>query len=398
MKKNNITPVGIDTISFYTSNYALDLAALAVERQIDPQKFLVGLGQRKMAVPPPGEDIVTMGASAALRALQDTDKNQIEILLLATESGIDQSKAAGIYIHDLLGLSSRCRVVELKQACYAGTLGLQLTMPYLRENPDKKVLLVTTDVARYGLRTPGESTQGCGAVAMVLGANPRVLAIDPEFGVVTENIMDFWRPNYRDAALVDGKYSSRMYLNILEKTWGQYQEQSKRAFSDVDYYCYHTPVSRLAEKAHSYLSKVSGNTATTEELLFEQVRHSLEYSREIGNCYTASLYLGLSSLLDHAETDLLNKRIGFYSYGSGCVGEFFSGIIQPGYRQVLDTAYHQAMLKARVLLSYAEYESYYNFSYPTDGQDVEIPRYQTGEFRLARINEHKRIYESTGTR
>lgn len=398
MKKNKGPSVGIDTISFYTSRYWLDLALLAIKRQIDPQKFWQGLGQRKMAVPPPDEDVVTMGASAAKRALAEVDLAQVELLLFATESGIDQSKAGGIYIHDLLGLSSRCRVIELKQACYAGTLGLQLTLPFLRENPDKKALLVTSDIARYGLGTPGEPSQGCGAVAMVLSADPRILAMDPEYGIITENIMDFWRPNYRDAALVDGKYSSRMYLQILEKTWLQYREKSQRAFQDLDYYCYHTPVSRLAEKAHSYLSKLGGmeNFPGVDKL--EQVTASLEYSREIGNCYTASLYLGLTSLLDHEQEKASGKRVGFYSYGSGCVAEFFSGVVQGGFEKALDTAYHQASLQSRVPLSYEEYEEFYNFTLPMDGGTHSLPRYQTGAFRLAQINEHKRIYESTSAR
>jgi len=338
-----------------------------------------------------------MGATAAQRALQNIDREQIDLLLFATESGIDQSKAGGIYIHDLLGLSSRCRVVELKQACYAGTLGLQLTLPYLRENPDKKVLLVMSDVARYGLATPGEPSQGAGAVAMVLGAEPRILALDPEYGVVTENIMDFWRPNYRDAALVDGKYSSRMYLQILEKTWQQYSDRSQRRFQDLDYYCYHTPVSRLAEKAHGHLNKLSGAETLSEAALQAGMNDCLEYSREVGNCYTASLYLGLVSLLDHSQGAAAGKRIGFYSYGSGCVAEFFSGVVQPGYEAALHTAWHQESLKARTALSYEEYEAFYNFPYPTDGGTHEVPRHQTGAFRLAHISEHKRIYESTGS-
>ncbi len=395
MRKPNSPTVGIDTISFYTSRYLLELAMLAEVRAIDPQKYRIGLGQYRMAVPSPDEDIVTMGASAAKRALREVDLQQVEMLLFATESGIDQSKAAGIYLHDLLGLPPRCRVIELKQACYAGTLGLQLTMPFLRENPDKKVLLIASDVARYGLGSPGEPSQGCGAVAMVLSANPRVLSLEAEYGVVTENIMDFWRPNYRDAALVDGKYSSKMYLNLLEKTWKQYLERSQRGFKDHDFYCYHTPVSRLAEKAHCFLNKIAGTAEITESALLQQLAHTLAYSREIGNCYTASLYLSLASLLDHTDEDLLGKRVGFYSYGSGCVAEFFSGVIQPGYQQVLDRSFHQQQLQGRQGLSHAEYEAFYNFSYPTDGREVEIPRYQTGAFRLARISEHKRIYEST---
>jgi len=156
---------------------------------------------------------------------------------------------------------------------------------------------------------------------------------------------------------------------------------------------------------HDIVTKMPlGNAAakrSLKELLAEadlllQLRPSLEYSRDIGNCYTASLYLGLASLLDHHQQEALGKRIGFYSYGSGCVAEFFSGVIQPGCQAVLDTAYHQDLLSSRTSLSYEEYESFYNFSYPTDGRNVVIPRHQTGAFRLAQINEHKRVYESTG--
>ena len=207
--------VGIDTLSFYIPAYVLDLALLAKARGIDVSKFHSGLGQLKMAVPPPDEDIVTMAANAALRAVRDVDLSQIEMLLFATESGIDQSKAAGIYVHDLIGLPKRCRVIELKQACYSGTMALQLALPYLRAYPNKKVLLVASDIARYGLGTTGESSQGCAALAMVLSANPRLLSLEPEYGIITENVMDFWRPNYRSEALVEGKYSSKLYMSML---------------------------------------------------------------------------------------------------------------------------------------------------------------------------------------
>ena len=385
--------VGIDTIAFYSSHYALDLASLAVVRGINPDKFSVGLGQYKMAVPAPDEDIVTMAANAALRAVRDVDTSAIEMLLFATESGIDQSKAAGIYVHDLLGLSERCRVIELKQACYSATLALQLALPFLRQHPDKKVLLVASDIARYGLKTPGESSQGCGAVAMVLSADPRILALEPEYGVVTANVMDFWRPNYLDEALVEGKYSSKLYLTMLEKSWQQYQALSGRGFSDHKYYCYHTPVPRLVEKAHQHLAKVNGVSGLSQEYLQEQIALSLQYGRDIGNSYTASLYVGLAGLLDLVSADLANERIGFYSYGSGCVAEYFSGVVQPGYKQVLDTDFHQNILSNRTELTYPEYESFYSFDYPKDGSTCQLPRHKTGQFRLAAIQEHKRIYE-----
>ncbi len=385
--------VGIDTIAFYTSRYALDLMVLAEARGVDPDKYSVGLGQHKMSVPAPDEDIVTLAANAASRALKHIDPQSIELLLFATESGIDQSKAAGIYVHHLLGLSERCRVIELKQACYSATLALQLALPFLRQHPDKKVLLIASDIARYGLGTPGESSQGCGAVAMVLSANPRILALEPEYGVVTDNVMDFWRPNYSDQAFVEGKYSSKLYLNMLEKSWQQYHAWSGRGFEEHDYYCYHVSVPKLVEKAHQHLAKITGQEKLTDEVLNAHIGHSLEYGRKIGNSYTAALYVGLTSLLDLAPEDLSGKRIGFYSYGSGCVAEYFSGVVQPGYKTVLDTAHHQQMLKERTTLKYPEYEAFYSYSYPEDGSHCETPRYQSGMFRLSGIRDHKRIYE-----
>lgn len=385
--------VGIDSLSFYSSHYKLDLAELAKSRGLDAEKFSSGLGQYHMAVPSPDEDIVTMAANAAWGAVRDMDTSSIELLLFATESGIDQSKAAGIYVHDLLNLPERCRVVELKQACYSATLALQLALPFLRQHPDKKVLLVASDIARYGLGTNAESSQGAGAVAMVLSAHPRIIAFEPEYGVATANVMDFWRPNYSAEAFVDGMSSSRLYMQMLEKAWNQYRELSKRDFHDHAYYCYHMPVPKLVEKAHQYLVKITGGAKLSEEGLQQQIGHALEYGRKIGNSYSASLYVALTSLLDLLPEDLAGKRLGFYSYGSGCVAEYFSGIVQPDYRKALNTAHHENLLAKRASLSYDEYKTFYTYPYPEDGSACEIPVYTTGKFRLAAIRDHKRIYE-----
>lgn len=389
--------LGIDTIAMYTPRYALKLETLAQARNIPSDKYTNGLGQYIMSVPPPGEDIVTMAANAAKEALKDTSLNDIEMLLFATESGTDQSKAAGIYVHDLLGLPERCRVVELKQACYSGTMALQLALPYLLANPTKKVLLIASDIARYSLHTAAESSQGAAAIAMILSANPRVIAIEQEYGVVTENVMDFWRPNYMHEAIVEGKYSSKLYLTLLEKTWHQYRALSGRSFADHAYFCYHVPVPRLVEKAHHVLLKINGYDHLPPEVTIPQIEYALAYGRNIGNSYTAALYVALTSLLDLVPEDLAEKRIGFYSYGSGCVAEYFSGVVQSTYQQGLSKEYHTELLSTRKLLTYDEFAEFYHFAYPEDGSDLTIPMYNTGAFRLAKFSGHKRLYEKVDT-
>jgi hydroxymethylglutaryl-CoA synthase len=157
-------------------------------------------------------------------------------------------------------------------------------------------------------------------------------------------------------------------------------------------FCYHLPFTRMAEKAHERLAKLCGVGASKEELA-AQIADSLRYNRISGNSYAASLYVGLASLLDHSAEDLAGRRLGLFSYGSGCVAEFFSGVLQPGYRDRLLTAAHRQMLDSRIPLTYRQYEDIYNLPFPTDGGEHHFSRYRTGPFRLAGVKGHRRLYE-----
>ncbi|HPG39751.1 MAG TPA: hydroxymethylglutaryl-CoA synthase [bacterium] len=384
---------GIEAISFYTSHYFFDLKNLAEERQTPVDKFYHGIGQEKMAAPPPDEDVVTLAANAAYQVIQKVDAEKIDTVIFATESGIDQSKSAGIYVHSMLGLSRNCRVLEVKQACYSAAAGIQLALPYLLLHPDRKVLLVAADIARYGLGSAGEPTQGAGAVAMVLSSQPKIIAFDQETGIYTEDVMDFWRPNYREEAFVDGKFSIKMYLKSLYEAWQQYTDRSGSRFDDFYRFCYHLPFSRMGEKAHFHLAKHIGREDFSEEYLLGQINETLQYIKIIGNTYAASMYIGLMALLENSAQDLAGKKIGFFSYGSGCVGEFFSGQVLPGYQQYLLAEQHRAFLQNRTELNYEEYKKFYLYSIPQDGGEYLTPRNKTGLFRFAGLKEHKRIYQ-----
>lgn len=395
-KNSEKSCVGIDAIAFYTPSYALDLHSLATAQDTDASKYHRGLGQYQMSIAPPDEDIVTMAANASAKALKHVDPNSIDMVILATETGIDQSKAASIYVHQLLKLSPQCRALEVKQACYSGTAALHIAAAMVQQNPSSKILVVMADIARYGLNTPAEPSQGSGALAMIVSQNPRILALDPENSFHTQDVMDFWRPNYREEALVEGQYSAKVYLNVLEKVWKDYQKKSQRSFDDHSYYCYHAPVSRLAEKAHNQLYRsATGKTLSSKEL-HQQLSYALHYNRLVGNCYTASLYLSLISLLETAPKDLTDARIGFYSYGSGCVGEYFSGVVQPTYKKMLGEG-HYGQLRARKRLSYETYREFYQTQLPEDGSEHIIQHQSKTQFRLSGIKAHKRLYQTNST-
>ena len=274
--------VGIDDISFFSSGMYLSLSTLAAHNGEDPDKYRVGLGQERMGVPAQDEDVVTLAANAARPLINDNNRDQISTVLFATESSIDQSKAAGVYVHRLLGLGHNCRVVELKQACYSATAAVQMACGLVARKPDSQVLVIASDIARYGLGTPGEATQGCGAVALIVKAKPRLLEVHAESGCYSEDVMDFWRPNYRDTALVDGKYSTIIYLKALRQSWKNYREDGGLAFDQFSRFCYHLPFTKMGEKAHRKLAVTNGVQMNSQPLVThfrmtaQQARHRIE--------------------------------------------------------------------------------------------------------------------------
>ncbi|MDR0406543.1 MAG: hydroxymethylglutaryl-CoA synthase [Holosporales bacterium] len=384
--------VGIDVLTFSTGHYVLNLTDLAAARGVDPQKYTIGLGQDLMSVPSPQEDIITMGVEAGLRVLEKIpDKNSIRLVLFATESSIDQSKSAGIYAHHFLGLSSACRVVELKQACYSATVALQMAAAVVRQNPKDKALIIASDVARYGLKTSGEPTQGCGAVAFVVSSNPRLFALENVVGLYTHHIMDFWRPNGQDTACVNGRYSTVAYLEALEKAWIDFRYNGGVSLEEIAFTCYHTPFTKMAEKAFTRHVKVAELKRNTEAHTF--LKPALLYGRQLGNSYTSSLYMSLLSLLETTSQGFSGARLGFFSYGSGCVAEFFTGIVSPRYKDVLFPQEHASALAQRALLTVPEYEAFYVQA--CSSAFTQEACYKTGPLCFLGVKDHQRQYGFT---
>ncbi|MEI3614689.1 hydroxymethylglutaryl-CoA synthase [Pseudogracilibacillus sp. SO30301A] len=382
--------IGIDKIGFYIPQYYVDMNKLAEARGVEPEKLTIGIGQEKMAIAPITQDPVTLAANAALQILDDESLEKIDFVMFGTESGIDQSKSAGVYVHQLLGLRPDARTIEMKQACYGATAAIQLAKGHIALNPESKVLVLASDIARYGLHTAGEVTQGAGAVALIISANPRIMALDDISAYLTKDIMDFWRPTYSDVAFVDGKFSNEQYLAFFGQVWKEYKEKSGLSIADFEAICYHLPYTKIGLKALRTILE-EGSTDVQEKLK-DNYHISTLYGRKVGNIYTASLYLSLLSLLDQKELEA-GARIGLFSYGSGAVGEFFSGILQSNYRDFLKIDHHTNLFNNRTELSVSKYEMVFEESLPTDGSSVDVDTTNDpAPICLTGINEHMRQY------
>ena len=383
--------VGIEDLGFATASNVFPLAALAEANGVDVGKYHIGIGQEAMSVPGPDEDVVTMGAAAAAPLLAGRDLSRIRNLLFATESGVDQSKSAGVFAHALLGLGPACRVVELKQACYGATSALQMAAGIVARNPEQEVLVIASDVARYEIGSSGEPTQGAGAVALLISARPVILELEPASGLYTEDVADFWRPNYLDTALVDGPLSVSAYLRALEHAWDDYTAQGGHRFERFDHLCYHQPFTKMAVKAHARLRRHVG-APDDAEAATAQIADTLPYNRLVGNSYTASIYIGLLSLLERRD-DLAGRRIGFFSYGSGCVAEFFGGVVGEGYRTALRPELTRAAIESRRPVDHATYLELMRSADYSDGGEHLVPAGAgTAPFRLTGVRAHQRLY------
>ncbi|HHG7830902.1 TPA: hydroxymethylglutaryl-CoA synthase [Streptococcus pneumoniae] len=383
--------IGIDKIGFATSQYVLKLQDLAEARGIDPEKLSKGLLLKELSIAPLTEDIVTLAASASDSILTEQERQEVDMVIVATESGIDQSKAAAVFVHGLLGIQPFARSFEIKEACYGATAALHYAKLHVENSSESKVLVIASDIAKYGIETPGEPTQGAGSVAMLITQNPRMMTFNNDNVAQTRDIMDFWRPNYSTTPYVNGVYSTQQYLDSLKTTWLEYQKRYQLTLDDFAAVCFHLPYPKLALKG---LKKIMDKSLPQEkkDLLQKHFDQSILYSQKVGNIYTGSLFLGLLSLLENTDSLKAGDKIALYSYGSGAVAEFFSGELVEGYEAYLDKD-RLNKLNQRTALSVADYEKVFFEEVNLDETNsAQFAGYENQDFALVEILDHQRRY------
>lgn len=384
--------IGIDKIGFAMPKYFLDIADLAKARNINANKYVKGLLQLEMSIAPITQDIVTLGATAASEFLTEEDKKNIDMIIIGTESGIDQSKSASIFIHSLLGLSPFTRAIEVKEACYGGTAAIAIAKNHVVSNPESSVLVITSDLAKYGIGATGESTQGAGSCAMLIKKDPSILILNDDNVYQTRDIMDFWRPNYSDFPHVDGHFSTKQYLDCLETTWNEYSKKFNKSLDNFEAICFHLPFPKIGLKGLNTIVPKQENE-NLKDKLNENFHTSIIYNQKVGNIYTGSLYLNLLSLLENSKSLSSGDNILMYSYGSGAVCEIFSVTLVDGFEKRLRSD-RMADFDARVKLSIEEYEKMFFEKIELDGNgNSSFISDDDSLFSLEKIENHMRIYK-----
>ena len=373
--------VGIDSMYVYVPQLHVDNSELAVARNEDPKHYTEGLGVNTFAIPGPNEDQASMAATAAYRLMEAAKISPEDLFRIdtPTESGLDASRALVSDVVGMLeqvyGRGSLSHVLgyEQKFACVSGMERFLDTAAWLAAewNPRKYGLVLATDVAKYNLNSREEPTQGSAAAALLIGTDPKILEIIPGAigSAIRHEMGDFKKPGGRTIALVDGAKSYASYLSEMKDAWLNFNlsvrkiafmkpKADESVLDHVSKAVYHNPHKKMVMGAyasllvHEWRSLPRWKEVVQEigdepsrggmsdvgyymsgpyqdfrrkfmksprylESFDEKIGSSTKAPELVGNSYSASVFVGLDSILENDESDLAGQNVILCGYGSG---------------------------------------------------------------------------------
>lgn len=356
--------LGVEAANAYVGRVALDVRKLFHARGLDLGRF-DNLMMVQKSVNLPCEDPVTNAVNAAkpiLDRLTGEQRDSIEAVIVGTESGLDYGKPISTYVHHYLGLSRRCRSFEVKHACYGGTAALRTALGLLSGSPrpQARALVIAADAGGSVVGMPyWEPSHGAGAVALLVGPGPEVLDLDPgAAGLYSYEVMDTCRPR-SDLAVGDSDLSLLAYLECLERSFADYQAVVPAAdiIDSFDHLAFHTPFGGMVKGAHRHLMRRVKRMSpeAIESDFLARMAASLVMPARVGNTYAAGLFVALLSLIENGDFRE-PRRVGLFSYGSGCASEFYSGVVSAEAPALLAQYRMAERLDARHQLAVDDYD------------------------------------------
>lgn len=368
MRQRFIMPVGIDDLAIYIPKLYLDYRDFAEARGIDPQKLEYGIGIRKMTIVDTNQDSACMAANACLKLMQRNhlEPDDIGRLYVATESGLDESKAMNSFVVGMLeqiyGEDSFEHVggIECKFACVSGSYALYDNANWIRaeENNNKAAIVVVSDIAKYDVGSSGEYTQGAGAVAMLIKEVPRLLSFDPKVTSTTiKNEYDFYRPFGKETPLVNGTYSNLLYLIQVRKAFDSYKEKAIRtglirindgeSITDhIDLFTVHLPYRKMGEKALAYLLRHEWRTLPRWDSVIKEIgfpepvpkdpRGTIESILADTEFMKADERFRKSFMQTSFYNEVYEKKMSSSLEASSIIGNLYTASMYMGFRSLLE--------------------------------------------------------------
>jgi len=387
--------VGIEKLRLYAGWFCTDAVELAKARGKDEAYVIDEVMVGFRAVIPPYEDAVTLAVNAAKDLLTPEDRQKIDLLIVATESGVDFGKPISTWVHRFCDLPANCRNFEVKHACYGGTAAFKQALLWVAAmGPSRKALVISTDLTRPHPAGGYDFIGGGCSVAMLVSTEPEIVETDPcEAGYWTNEISDTFRPTAREE-IGDNQASLYSYLDGLDGAYEHFEKVTQGRLDPTSFkkYIYHAPFPGMTFQAHRSLMGQLGivDKHAVEADFDQRVLDGLGFAKRIGTAYGASNFVSLLGLL-HSGRDLhAGDTISMFAYGSGCQAEFYCSRIGATAVSRVQSMQIDRYLDSRLVLPLDEFESNEEFrSRLTDCPNYEPRR---GDDRQA----YSRFYEGKG--
>jgi 3-hydroxy-3-methylglutaryl CoA synthase len=139
------------------------------------------------------EDAVTMAVAAGINCLKGLERYSIDELYFASTSSPYKEKQAAATVATAIDLRPNIFSTDFANSLRAGTMALKAAIDTVKANPEKKVLIIATDVRIPQPRSELDEMVGDGAAAILIGSSGVAVEIEDGY-FISDEILDVWRP------------------------------------------------------------------------------------------------------------------------------------------------------------------------------------------------------------
>ena len=191
---------------------------------------------------------------------------------------------------------------------------------------------------------------------------------------------------HKEEPVFDGQYSNECYIDRMDEAFEHFSSFKKIDFlNQWNHLIFHLPYAfhgrrmifnnwlswiRKDEKMKDLIEEIGEDSsedwvkkAYKSDLYKDFIRKKIMpgelASSEIGNMYTASIFMSLLSMLSHQlqnSNNIIGNKVGFISYGSGSKSKIFNGTIMNGWKEKIEPVNLFDHLSNRKEISFQIYE------------------------------------------
>ena len=203
----------------------------------------------------------------------------------------------------------------------------------------------------------------------------------------------FWDNNselievFKEEPVFDGQFSNECYVNRMREAFVHFEQNKKTDFlNEWDHIIFHLPyayhgrrmifdnwlnwlrkdlkykelLDEVGSDDEELFTKRAYKSETYKSFITSKVAPGEKASSEIGNMYSASIFMSLLSMLNYHydnNNEIKNQKIGFISYGSGSKAKIFQGEVQTNWKNKIKNSKLFESLRKRKEISFEEYQN-----------------------------------------